>query len=239
MANGLSLSSLARLIDHSLLHPTLTDGDCARGCELAAGLGTASVCVKPHAVAAARKILSGSGTAVCAVNSFPHGNAAVSIKAAEAALAVDDGATEIDSVVTLGKVLGEEWDDVAAEIKTINETVTGRGALLKVIFEIDFLEDGHVKKLCEICSNCGVAFVKTSTGFGFVKRADGTYSAGGATERAVRLMRASCPASVGVKAAGGIRTLDDLLAARSWGANRIGTSSTKAILEEARRRGLH
>jgi deoxyribose-phosphate aldolase len=134
-------------------------------------------------------------------------------------------------------VLSGAWDDVSAEVRAVNETVTGEGALLKVIFETDFLEDDPIRRLCGICTECAVAYVKTSTGYGFVKQTDGKYAYTGATERHVRMMRENCPPSVGVKAAGGIRTLDDLLRFRRLGASRIGATATAEILAEARRRG--
>jgi deoxyribose-phosphate aldolase len=238
MEQPLTLTAVARLIDHSLLHPALTDPEIEAGFALAKEFGTAAVCVKPYSVAAARNFLAGSGVAVCAVAAFPHGNSATAIKVAEAERAADDGATEIDAVVNVGKVLGGDWDDVSGEIGALNRAATTRGAILKVIFETDYLGDAHIVRLCEICAAHQTAFVKTSTGYGFVKRPNGFYSYAGATEHAVRLMRAHCPPSVKVKAAGGIRTLDELLAARSWGADRIGASATEAILQEARKRGF-
>jgi deoxyribose-phosphate aldolase len=127
---------------------------------------------------------------------------------------------------------------VRAEIKAINDVVVANGALLKVIFENDYLADSHIIKLCEICSAVGVAYVKTSTGYGFVKQDNGSYAYKGATVPQLRLMRRHCPASVQIKAAGGVRTLDDLLLVRSVGVSRIGATATQVILEEARRRGI-
>jgi deoxyribose-phosphate aldolase len=232
-----TLSALARLIDHSLLHPGLTDREIEAGFLLARDYGVAAVCVKPYSVPAARDALAGSGVAVCAVAAFPHGNSTTALKIREAEAAIDDGGTEIGVVVNIGQVLSEAWPYVSAEIAAVNEAVIAQGALLKVIFENDFLEDRHIVRLCEICAGQGVAFVKTSTGYGFVKQTNGFYSYAGATEHAVKLMRTQCPSAVKIKAAGGLRTLDDLLAARSWGAERIGASATQTILEEARKRG--
>jgi deoxyribose-phosphate aldolase len=160
------------------------------------------------------------------------------MKVREAEEAVLSGAGEIDMVVNIGRVLGSDWDYVAAEIGAVNSVVTGHQALLKVIFENDFLEDTHIVRLCELCAERKVAFVKTSTGYGFVKQPGGMYAYKGATDHHLRLMRANCPAGIGIKAAGGIRTLDDLLRVRRLGVSRIGATATESILEEARRRGF-
>jgi len=127
---------------------------------------------------------------------------------------------------------------VASEIQAIQEVVVANKAILKVIFENDFLEDKHIIKLCEICSRIGVAFVKTSTGYGFVKQDSGMYSYKGATLHHLKLMRQHCPGSVQIKAAGGVRTLDDILLVRSIGVSRIGATATQVILEEAKKRGI-
>ena len=141
-------------------------------------------------------------------------------------------------VVNVGKVIGGDWDYVAAEIKAINSAVVEHGSILKVIFENDYLKDEHIIRLCEICSEIGVAFVKTSTGYGFVKQPDGMYSYKGATVPHLKLMRKHCPSTVQIKAAGGVRTLDDLLLVRSLGVTRIGATATQVILEDAIKRGV-
>ena len=238
MEDAADLRSLAKMIDHSLLHPAMMDAAIRAGCDLCGKYHVAAACVKPYAVGLARQWLSGADVAVCAVIGFPHGNSTTHIKVAEAVEAVEAGAAEIDMVVNVGKVLGGDWDYVRAEIEAINDAVVSRDAILKVIFENDYLSDGHIVRLCEICSEVQVAFVKTSTGYGFVKQPDGTYSCKGATEHDLKLMRRSCSPSVAIKAAGGIRTLDALLAARSLGASRIGASATESILEEAKSRGF-
>jgi deoxyribose-phosphate aldolase len=232
------LVTLAKMIDHSLLHPTLTDEAIVKGCELAKEYDVATACVKPYAVRLAADVLQGSYVGVCGVAAFPHGNSTTSLKVREADESVLEGASEIDMVVNVGKVLGEDWDYVAGEIDAVNEAVTGRGAILKVIFENDYLEDVHIRRLCEICSQIGVAYVKTSTGYGFVKQANGMYAYAGATDHDLRLMRRCSDPDVGVKAAGGVRTLDDLLRVRSLGVTRIGATATVEILEEAKRRGF-
>jgi deoxyribose-phosphate aldolase len=233
----LSLNGLAKMIDHSLLHPTLTDDAILAGCKLARKFGVASACVKPYSVEVARDVLSGSGVVVCAVIAFPHGNSVTSIKVKETEEALRGGAAEIDMVVNIGKVMSADWDYVSREIRTINESAVAQKAIVKVIFENDYLEDSHILRLCEICSSHSVAFVKTSTGYGFVKQPNGMYAYAGATDHHLRLMRAHCPPEVGIKAAGGVRTLDDLLRVRGLGVSRIGATATENILEEARRRG--
>ncbi len=140
-------------------------------------------------------------------------------------------------VVNIGKVLGADWDYVSTEIQAVNRAVVSGGGLLKVIFETDYLEDEHIIRLCQICSELGVAFVKTSTGYGFVRQANGMYAYQGATDHNLTLMRAHSAPGVQVKAAGGVRTLDDLLRVRALGVTRIGATATAAILDEARRRG--
>jgi deoxyribose-phosphate aldolase len=235
--NSPSLKSLAKMIDHSLLHPTMTDRDLADGCALARRCDTATVCVKPYAVQMAREALAGSGVGVCAVVGFPHGGGATGIKAAETEQEIRDGAAEIDMVINIGKVLGGDWEYVAREIREINDACRTGKAILKVIFETDFLADDHIIRLCEICSEIRVAFVKTSTGYGFVKQPNGFYASRGATEHNLALMRAHTEPGVRLKAAGGVRTLDQLLRARELGAARIGATATEAILEEAKRRG--
>jgi deoxyribose-phosphate aldolase len=233
-----SLRSIAKLIDHSLLHPTLTDQDLDAGCRLALKHDVASVCIKPYAVPLARRLLDGSDVKVGTVVGFPHGNSHIEIKVKEAELALSDGATEIDLVVNIGKTLSRDWSYLTDEVRAINETVIRHGGLLKVIFENDYLTDDEYKlQLSEICNNVSVAFAKTSTGYGFVKRDDGSYSYRGATDHDLRLMRRACRPSIQIKAAGGVRTLDDILRVQALGVTRVGATATEAILTEAKNRG--
>jgi deoxyribose-phosphate aldolase len=223
---------IAKMIDHSLLHPTMTDKDLKEGCELARKYDAASVCIKPYAVKMAKELLVGSDVLVGTVIGFPHGNSHIDVKVFETEKAIKDGAVEIDMVVNIGKVLGEDWEYVENEISSINDACQKNGAILKVIFENDYLpEDKHKIKLCEICSEAGVAFVKTSSGYGFVKQPDGSYNYKGATEHDLKLMRKHAAPEVQVKAAGGVRTLEDTLKVREWGVTRIGATATAAIVE--------
>ena len=231
------VAELAKMIDHSLLHPTMTDEQLKAGCEVAKKYHVASVCIKPYAVRQAVECLKDSDVLVGTVIGFPHGNSTVDIKVAETERACLDGAVEIDMVVNIGKVLGNEWDYVEQEIGAVLAACHRHHAILKVIFENDYLPDDNLKiKLCQICSKLGVEFVKTSTGYGFNKTADGNYNYRGATEHDLKLMRAHSAPQVQVKAAGGVRTLDDLLHVKSLGVTRVGATATATMLEEAKKR---
>jgi deoxyribose-phosphate aldolase len=226
------------MIDHSLLHPTMTDADIIKGCEIAKKYNVATVCVKPYALEMCKNILEGTGVGICSVVTFPHGNSTTSMKIKETEEAMQLGASEIDMVVNIGKVLGGDWNYVSDEIKQINDTVIAENNILKVIFETDYLNTGQIIKLCKICSAHSVAFVKTSTGYGFVKQSNGMYSYKGATDEHLKLMKQNCTGKVQIKAAGGVRTLDDVLRVRSIGVTRIGVTATVDILETARARGI-
>ena len=155
-----SIRSIAKTLDHSLLHPTLTDDELKGGCRFAREQDVAAVSIKPYAVAMAKEILDGSDVAVGAVVGFPHGNSRIEIKVKEAELACADGATELDAVVNIGKVLSLDWDYVSEEIRRLNETAVENHAILKVIFENDYLNEDALRiKLCQICNRHAVACV--------------------------------------------------------------------------------
>jgi deoxyribose-phosphate aldolase len=224
-------AEIAKMIDHSLLHPTMNDQVLKEGIELAKKYNVASVCIKPYAVKMAAELLEGSDVMVGTVIGFPHGNSRVDVKVFETERAIEDGAVEIDMVVNVGKVLSEDWEYVSREIAAIAATTKKHGAALKVIFENDFLpEDKYKIRLCEICSQLKVEFVKTSTGYGYVKQPDGSYNYKGATDADLILMRKHSDPEVKVKAAGGIRTLGDTLKVRALGVTRIGATATEAII---------
>lgn len=233
-----TLQQVAKMIDHSLLHPTMTDQDILDGVAIAKKYGVATACIKPYHIPLVKKELAGSDVFVCPVIGFPHGNSTTSVKVFEADQAAAAGGKEIDMVINIGKALSGEWDYVADEIRAVNEAVTRNGAILKVIFENDYLQEDHIIRLCQICSEVGVAFVKTSTGYGFVKQANGMYSYQGATVPHLKLMREHTASGIQVKAAGGVRTLDDLLHVMSIGVIRIGATATVKIMEEAVARGI-
>jgi deoxyribose-phosphate aldolase len=219
-------ADIAKLIDHSLLQPTMTDAELEQGCVLAREYDVASVCIKPAAVYWAGEVLAGSRVALGTTIGFPHGGHATAVKVAESEQALEDGATELDMVVNLGKVLGRDWRFVATDVRAVVETAHRRKALVKVIFENCYLADEHKVELCRICGEVGADFVKTSTGYG----------TGGATDDDLRLMRRHSPPQVQVKAAGGVRTFDRLLEVRALGVTRVGASATKAMLDECKAR---
>lgn len=232
-----SYEDLAGMIDHSLLHPTMTDRDLEDGCRLAAKYQVASVCIKPYAVRRAVELLRGSAVKVGAVIGFPHGGNATEVKCYETEIACRDGAVEIDMVINLGKALGGDWAYVESDIRAVCDEAHKHGAKVKVIFENDFLPNDEIKvKLCQLSEQAGADWVKTSTGYGFVKGADGKYSYRGATEHDLKLMRANCSSKVQVKAAGGVRDLDGLIKVRDLGGTRCGATATAAMLEDYRRR---
>jgi deoxyribose-phosphate aldolase len=239
-----SYEELAKMIDHSLLHPTMTDQELEEGCKVAVKYGVASVCIKPYAAKRAVELLRGSGVIVGCVIGFPHGNSATESKRYETELACRDGAKEIDMVINIGKALSGDWDYVERDVKVVCDEAHQHGAKVKVIFENDYLTKGGAglssddlkRKLCHICERAGADWVKTSSGYGFVKQADGSYNYKGATEHDLALMRASCSPKVQVKAAGGVRDLDGLIKVRDLGATRCGATATTTMLDEYRRR---
>jgi deoxyribose-phosphate aldolase len=232
-----TVKEIAKMIDHSILHPTFTDNDLEKNCEIAQKYDVATVCVKPYHVRKASGILKGSNVAVCAVIGFPHGNSTIKIKESETLQVINDGATEVDMVVNIGKVVQNDWNYINNELKTINDACIQNGATLKVIFETDLVtSDKNKIKLCELCNVNQIAFVKTSTGYGFVKREDGNYNYSGATEHDLKLMRKHCNSAVQIKAAGGIRNLDQVLRVKELGVTRVGATATEVIIEEAIKR---
>lgn len=221
-----TFQDIAKMIDHSLLPITLTGEDLEQGCRLALDYQCASVCIMPFYLKRCAEILKGSTVKASTTIGFPHGAHTTAIKLAEAQQALDNGCEELDMVVNVSKVLSGDWNYVWREIKAVVEVAHAQGQKVKVIFENCYLKDPHKIRLCEICADAGADWVKTSTGFG----------TSGATLEDVKLMRAHSPARVQVKAAGGIRNLDQLLAYRALGASRIGASRTQDILEECKRR---
>jgi deoxyribose-phosphate aldolase len=217
---------IAKMIDHSLLNPVLTDEELESGCQVALKYNVASVCIKPYYLRRCTELLAGSSVAPSTVIGFPHGGHTTAIKVAEAQQALRDGGRELDMVVNIGKVLSGDWDFVRGDIQAVVDCTHQGGGRVKVIFENCFLEDGHKIKLCQICGELGADWVKTSTG----------YSSGGATIEDLKLMREHAPPQVQVKAAGGVRTLDKLLEVRTIGVTRAGATATAAILEECRKR---
>lgn len=222
----ISYESIAKRIDHSLLGPTLTGRELEAGCRLAADYQVASVCIKPYAVGLAAKILTGTGVAVGTTIGFPHGGHATEVKVIESRQAMSQGATELDMVINIGQAIGGQWDEVAADVVAVAKAAHDGGAIVKVIFENCYLNDDQKIRLCRICGEVGADYVKTSTGYG----------TGGATMDDLRLMRRESPAHVKLKAAGGVRDLDAVIAVAELGCDRIGASKTAEILDDLKRR---
>ncbi|MCF7944576.1 MAG: deoxyribose-phosphate aldolase [Spirochaetia bacterium] len=217
---------IAKMIDHSLLKPNLTQDQIKEGLELAKAYNTISVCVHPCDVRLASEMLNGTEVKVTTVIGFPHGAHTKDIKVSEAMDAIRNGAIELDMVINIGKLLSQDYQYVLREIEEVVSAAHEHDALVKVILENCYLDDKLIKKGCELAETAGADFVKTSTGFG----------TGGATIHDLKLMRSSCSEKVKIKAAGGVRTLDAALDVRAAGAVRFGATATKAILEECRKR---
>jgi deoxyribose-phosphate aldolase len=218
--------AVAKMIDHSLLNPALTQLELDAGCQLAVDYDVASVCILPYYLARCREILKGSQVKASTTVGFPHGGHTTVVKMAEAKQALDDGGEELDVVCNISKVLSGDFAYVKRELLALTNLVHGRGQKIKVIFENSYLDETQKIALCTICGEIGADWAKTSTG----------YSSGGATIDDLKLMRAHCPPHVQIKAAGGVRDLDGLLAVRAVGATRSGASRTRDILDECRRR---
>lgn len=214
---------LARLIDHALLKPLQTEAELVEGCLQAAQWGVFSVCVRPCEVRRAAMELAGTAVAVGTVIGFPQGGHHPKVKLVEASQALADGAIELDMVANLGKIRERSWDYLMDEVGPLLEMTRGQGRLLKVILETAMLNQEEKTGACQALGRLGVDFVKTSTGYGD----------GGATVEDVRLLRLASPPSVGVKASGGIRTLDQAMAMIQAGATRLGTASTGTLLASA------
>ena len=219
-------ADISKMIDHSLLNPTLTVPDLEAGCQLAMEYDVASVCILPYYQKRCAEILKGSGVKASTTVGFPHGGHTTAIKLAEARQALADGCEELDMVVNISQVLSGNWNYVRQEIKGVVDLAHNAGQKVKVIFENAYLKDEHKIRLCQICGDVSADWVKTSTG----------YAPSGATMDDLKLMRKHAPSHVQVKAAGGIRDLDTLLAVRELGVSRCGASRTKAMLDETKRR---
>ncbi|MBN2369325.1 MAG: deoxyribose-phosphate aldolase [Vicinamibacteria bacterium] len=221
-----SYRDIAKMIDHSLLNPALTMDALEQGCLMAREYDVASVCILPYRLKRCAEILQESSVKASTTIGFPHGGHASAVKLAETKQALSDGAEELDMVVNVSRVLSGDWHGAREDIEVVVVATHAAGRKIKVIFENCYLKDEHKIRLCEICSELGADWIKTSTGYG----------PGGATIEDVRLMRAHAAPQVQIKAAGGVRDLDALLAFRALGATRVGASRTDKILDECRRR---
>ena len=223
---ALTERDIAKTIDHSLLRPELDDTSVADGCRLAAKYDVASVCVRPADVVRAASILRGTEVAVGTTIGFPHGNHLTAVKVFEAERALEQGATELDMVIQIGALKSRRDSDVEADIRAIVDVAHASGAIVKVIFENAYLTDEEKIRACHLTEAAGADFVKTSTGF----------APSGATLDDLRLMRANTSPHIQVKAAGGVRTLDALLAVMELGVTRIGATATETIIQDFRAR---
>lgn len=217
---------IAKMIDHSLLNPTLAVDDLEAGCQLALDYDVASVCILPYYLKRCADLLAGSTVVASTTIGFPHGGHTTAIKAAEAERALADGCQELDMVVNISKVLSGDWDYVRADIAAVVEPAHAAGQKVKVIFENCYLNDDQKIRLCEICNDLSADWVKTSTGYG----------TGGATTEDLMLMRKHAGPQVQVKAAGGVRDMDRLLEVRALGVSRVGASRTQEMLDDCKRR---
>lgn len=217
---------VAKMIDHSLLNPTLTEEDLEKGIQLALAYDTASVCILPYFLKRCAELLQGSTVKASTTIGFPHGGQTTAVKLAETHQALADGGEELDMVVNVSKVLSGDWKYVREEIRAVVDATHEAGQKIKVIFENCYLNDDQKIVLCEICSEAGADWVKTSTGYG----------TGGATIEDLQLMLRHVPRTVQVKAAGGVRDFDALLRVRELGVTRCGATRTASMLDEARKR---
>ncbi len=233
------MTSVVQLIDHAVLHPTQTDLDLRAACALCDRVSVASICVKPYMVPLAAELLRDSKVAVSTVIGFPHGSATTPVKMFEARLACQQGAVELDMVLNIGRALECDWDYLERDIGAVVELGRDHNALVKVIFETDFVARDDLKiRLCQISEQAGAAFVKTSTGFGFVKQSDGQMRTVGATDHDIVLMRAASGPQIGVKASGGIRSYADAVRLVNLGVSRLGTSATEVIFAEQQQQSI-
>ena len=226
MTNSFDYEAIAKMIDHSLLNPSLTTRELEEGCALAVRYEVASVCILPYYLSRCAELLAGTTVNPSTTIGFPHGGHTTAIKLAESRQALQDGGKELDVVINISKARSGDWRYVRDELEQLTECTHAGGAMIKVIFENAYLDDASKIRLCEICGETGADWVKTSTG----------YAPSGATLPDLELMRKHSPLGVQVKAAGGIRDLDALLTVRAIGVSRVGATRTESMLEDCRKR---
>lgn len=216
----ISLEEILQICDHTLLRVDCTSEEIMQLCDQAIKYNCASVCIPPCHVAGAKRYV-GKKMKICTVIGFPNGYATSAVKAFEAKDAIINGADEIDMVINLSMVKDGAWDEVAKDIAAVRKAT--KGHILKVIIECCLLTEEEKVRMCEIVTECGAEYIKTSTGF----------SKSGATFEDVELMRENCPAFVKVKAAGGISSIEDAKRFMLLGAERLGTSRIVKIAENS------
>ncbi|HWQ78643.1 MAG TPA: deoxyribose-phosphate aldolase [Anaerovoracaceae bacterium] len=224
----LTAKTIAKMIDHSLLQPQMTRTEIEEGCEIAKKYDTASVCVRGYDVAYCVRKLEGTNVLVCVVTGFPHGNSTTAAKVFESKDAIANGAGEVDVVIPIGLVRSGMYDYMKEELTAVHKACSKNNVPLKVIFENAYLSKEEIAQCAQVCDALDVAFVKTSTG----------YAPSGAVAEDVKIMRENVKDSIKIKAAGGVRTLDQLLELYELGVTRFGTRSTVDIMAEAIKRGL-
>jgi deoxyribose-phosphate aldolase len=224
--NSFTYESIAKMIDHSLLNPSLTTKELEDGCALAVRYEVASVCILPYCLARCAAVLTGTTVSASTTIGFPHGGHATATKLSEARQALEDGGRELDVVINISQTRSGHWQYVQDELRALTDATHAGGAKIKVIFENAYLDEVQKIRLCEICAEVGADWVKTSTG----------YASSGASTADLELMRKHSPPHVQVKAAGGIRDLDALLAVRAIGVSRVGATRTEPMLEDCRKR---
>ncbi|MBX3111554.1 MAG: deoxyribose-phosphate aldolase [Fimbriimonadaceae bacterium] len=213
--------SLAKMIDHALLQPSLTVDELESGLETAVAYGCASVCIMPHYLERAASRLEGTGVKASTTVGFPHGGQRTDVKVYEAQRALADGGEELDMVVNVNLVKSGRWDEVKHDVRAVVDLVHAARQKVKVIFENALLDDDEKVRLCHVCNEVGADWAKTSTGF----------ASGGATVEDLTLMLKHCRAPVQVKAAGGVRDLATLKQCHDMGVTRVGMSRTAEVLD--------
>ena len=224
--NKITAYDIAQMIDHSLLNPKFTRQEVEAGCRLAEEYQCKTVCVKPCDVKLSYGILKNTGVMTTSVIGFPHGSNVTEIKVLETRKAIEEGCAEVDMVMNIGRFLSGDYNLVLDDITAVCEETHKGKAVLKVILENAYLSEEQIKKACEICTAAKADFTKTSTG----------YAPYGARIQDLKIMRANTPPSMQVKAAGGVRQLDDALAVRAVGVTRFGCTTTADMIKEARQR---
>jgi len=222
----LAIHDLAKMIDHALLRPDLTNAELLEGLDLCISYNIASACVRPCDINATKRRLSGTDVRVCVVVGFPHGSNACETKLFETKLAMDSGADEIEIVMNIGKWKSGDLAYVERELRSVIEEVTSRSGITKVVLENHYLSNHQIRAACEVCERVGADYVTNSTGF----------APSAVNLEDVAFLRASVSSEMGVKVTGGVHTLDQLLAYRYAGATRVGTLSTARILDQAKDR---
>lgn len=226
MEKKLKAGEIAKMIDHSLLRPDMTTEEVIKDCEIARQFNVATVCVRPYDVKLCVKQLKGTGVGVSVVISFPHGNSTTEVRVAEALQAIQDGGSELDLVLPIGRIRSGDWDYVKGDLSAVCYASHRQKVPIRVIFENAYLTKEEIVKCCEICNEVGVDCAKTSTG----------YAPSGAKSEDIALMRKILKPEIYIKAAGGIRDLEMFLEHYRAGAARQGTRSTADIMAEAVRR---